>query len=635
MLSQKKDFWRICVERWPLSGRSAFVLARYGFIASILVLVGTSLSLLFFRYPAAVPDPRTIFRPSPPAQDSREDYDYFNLANTTASNVHPIDTLINAAREFHDARLLKRSEDLASAAQRYRERRGRHPPPGFDRWVAYALKNDAIIVEDYFDRIYKDIAPFWGLDPKKIALQAAKWPHIVRVRGGKTEQVGDTQGRVPWLELWAKLVSDVGKYLPDVDMPINYMDESRLLVPFEDITRYVAKEQATRTMPPASQVVSDYTGLAEIDKMDKPEDPKFTHAPKLYWDFLRATCPPGSPSRDVPAMNEPALIPQYPHGLSEAYAYRGFIQNFTAASDACLQPHLRSYHASFIEPVSMSTSTDLFPLFGGSKLPQNNELLIPGAMYITDHEFYSGGNSHGPPWAEKIDKIIWRGVASGGRNYGENFHHFQRHRLVEMLNGTTVSRLERNGARALTFEMPLDSEYDFSRLHERKIGEWLKEFADAGFVGRNCRDNKCDYVDPYFSELESIKMKEQYKMKFLPDADGNSFSARFRGFMLSTSLPLKATVYAEWHDDRLVPWLHFAPLDNTFADMYAVLDYFTRDRQGDSAAQMIAEAGKLWGEKVLRREDMALYVFRLLLEFARVCDEARDKLGFVEDLQTK
>jgi hypothetical protein len=35
---------------------------------------------------------------------------------------------------------------------------------------------------------------------------------------------------------------------------------------------------------------------------------------------------------------------------------------------------------------------------------------------------------------------------------------------------------------------------------------------------------------------------------------------------------------------------------------------------------------------VLRREDMLLYVWRLLLEFARVCDENRARLGYVDDL---
>ncbi|KAF3016794.1 hypothetical protein E8E14_009113 [Neopestalotiopsis sp. 37M] len=127
-------------------------------------------------------------------------------------------------------------------------------------------------------------------------------------------------------------------------------------------------------------------------------------------------------------------------------------------------------------------------------------------------------------------------------------------------------------------------------------------------------------------------MRKQFAQKYIPDVDGNSFSARFRSLLLSTSLPLKSTIYAEWHDDRLFPWLQFAPLDNSLQDLYTVLDYFTDTEKGDAAARYIAESGKALAEKVLRREDMLLYTWRLALEFARVCDENRHKPGFVQDI---
>ena len=117
-------------------------------------------------------------------------------------------------------------------------------------------------------------------------------------------------------------------------------------------------------------------------------------------------------------------------------------------------------HGTFAEPLTRSTSQELIPLFGGCKLPVNNEILIPGAMYLTDDPFYSGGETHGPPWRQKIDGVVWRGVASGGRNKKENWSHFQRHRLIEMLNGTTVSGMEENSSRAMTFEMPPLEKYD-------------------------------------------------------------------------------------------------------------------------------------------------------------------------------
>lgn len=578
------------------------------------------------------------FKPTSESSQAAAAYDLL-LQDHDSKDLHAIDELISRARKLQDAQLTEQSHDVATAAARYRTRRGRHPPPGFDKWMAYALDHNAIVVEKFFDRIYHDLTPFWALDPNTTASRAESWHHVVRVRDGVASGVGNTEGLVAWLELWTSLVAEAAPFLPDVDMPINYMDESRLLVKWEDIAAYVDTERRGRKMPSADDVFQNYTGLAHVDARGhgngtKAYDPAWiTKDSPRYWDLARKTCPPGSPSRNVQALSDFSNPPSFPPKWKPAFSYHGYVQNFSAAADPCTQPHLRSLHGTFVEPLSTSTSTELIPLFGGSKLTMNNEILIPGAMYLTGDPFYSGGEDHGPPWDTKNTTIVWRGAASGGRNKKDNWMHFQRHRLLEMLNATTVSRIEKSGGRAKTFEIPGVRAYDFERRRDRTIGELLDVISDTGFNDLLCfpRD-ECDYVTPYFHEVPSLPMRAQYGDKFIPDADGNSFSARFRGLLMSTSLPLKATIYAEWHDDRLLPWLHFVPLDNTFQDLYAVLAYLVDTDQGDAAAHMIASAGKLWAEKVLRRDDMLLYVWRLLLEFARVCDENRDNMGYVEDL---
>ncbi|CAJ2514274.1 Uu.00g023930.m01.CDS01 [Anthostomella pinea] len=551
------------------------------------------------------------------------------------TETHPIEHLVSEAHLFHENLLKEQSFDVPAAAARYRARRGRHPPPGFDAWLAYAVEHDAIVVESYFDRIYADLAPFWGLDPQTIAERAASWEHVVQVRNGTVNPKGSTENRVPWLQLWSGLVAEAAPFLPDVDMPINYMDESRLAASWEDITSYVEIEQASRTVKPVEEVVTAFSGLDKVDARGtdtEPYQPEWLHS--NYWDLMRVGCAPDSASRNATPMVNFTGPAEFPQDWSPNYAYDGFVRNFTASSDPCSQPHLRGMHGTFVEPLTLSTSKELIPLFSGCKLPMNNDILIPGAMYLTDDVMYSGGDTHGPAWRQKVDGTVWRGVASGGRHHAENWSHFQRLRLVEMLNSTTVSAVEASGSRAMTFEMPSAKLYDFPRRREGTIGKWLKKFSNVGVTMLLCHpaESECDYLLPHISGVEGVPMKEQYKYKFMPDVDGNSFSARFRGFLLSTSLPIKSTIYAEWHDDRLVPWLHFVPMDNTFQDLYAILDYFSYDKKGDRAAQFIAGEGSAWGNKVLRREDMLLYVWRLLLEFARVCDEKRELLGYVDDL---
>jgi hypothetical protein len=108
---------------------------------------------------------------------------------------------------------------------------------------------------------------------------------------------------------------------------------------------------------------------------------------------------------------------------------------------------------------------------------------------------------------------------------------------------------------------------------------------------------------------------------------------------MSTSLPIKATIFREWHDSRLVAWKHFVPMDNRFMDFWGIMEYFLgyegenfKIEGHDKAAERMATAGQDWANKVLRKEDMQIYVLRLLLEYARITDDRRDKMGWVEDL---
>ncbi|KAJ3479136.1 hypothetical protein NLG97_g8400 [Lecanicillium saksenae] len=176
---------------------------------------------------------------------------------------------------------------------------------------------------------------------------------------------------------------------------------------------------------------------------------------------------------------------------------------------------------------------------------------------------------------------------------------------------------------------------------EGKIGSWLSEFSDVSFVHMECfpkpppkpLDATCPYTSDFMAVAKKMPMSKQYSYKYLPDMDGNSYSARWRAFLQSTSMPLKSTIYTEWHDDRMIPWVHFVPFDMTYKDIYAVMHYFVNGH--DAEAEVIATESRNWANAVYRNEDMKLYVWRLLLEYARVVDDNRHRLAFVEDLRER
>jgi hypothetical protein len=325
------------------------------------------------------------------------------------------------------------------------------------------------------------------------------------------------------------------------------------------------------------------------------------------------------------------------------HSYKGFVSNHTLSADFCHQPDIQGLHGMMIKPLTVSATGTLFPMFGGSKLHTNNEILLPAPMYWSNDERFSGGDDHGNAWAEKADEVIWRGVATGGLNTATNWKGFQRHRFVSLTNGTKVSMAESWQHVPDNWAVPT-SQYNLAAQQENRLGEWTSEWADTGFVDLLCveeqdKPGKCDYAHNHFEVIDGMKMDSQFTRKFLPDIDGNSFSGRYRGFLMSTSLPIKSTIFREWHDSRLFAWKHFVPMDNRFMDFHAIMEYFLgyqgesiKVKGHDKEAEKIATAGQEWANKVLRQEDMQIYVMRVLLEYARLGHDNRDKLGYVKDL---
>ncbi|KAH0548055.1 hypothetical protein GP486_008205 [Trichoglossum hirsutum] len=186
-----------------------------------------------------------------------------STAQPDPTHWHPINDLIASADGSLSSYLSKETFDLESAAAAYRERRGRHPPPGFDAWFHFAKKHGAIVVEDFWDQIYDDINPFWALPPDQMRRDVQDHNQIIHVRNREATPGTDFF----WTTIWGDLVKSIQSYLPDMDIAVNPMDEPRLTVPWEDMNEYVQKERATRKMPPPSEVISEFSGTDTISSL--------------------------------------------------------------------------------------------------------------------------------------------------------------------------------------------------------------------------------------------------------------------------------------------------------------------------------------------------------------------------------
>jgi hypothetical protein len=169
---------------------------------------------------------------------------------------HPIVALVHDANVAFKDLLSKETHSLAAAAAVYRQRRGRHPPPGFDKWHQYAVDNNAIIIEEFWDQIYHDLNPLWALDQNDMLENVRSQEHIISIRNGRVS----TNSKHFWVGIWKEMVGSVSKDLPDLDMAVNHMDEPRLLIPWEQMNSHMEIEQEKRRTLPPSEVKSRFSG---------------------------------------------------------------------------------------------------------------------------------------------------------------------------------------------------------------------------------------------------------------------------------------------------------------------------------------------------------------------------------------
>lgn len=572
---------------------------------------------------------------------------------------HPIHYLrLEADQRWRDYES-DRSLTFRQTVEKYRSKYGRHPPPKFREWYKFARKRNVFNIDD-FDQIMDDLRPFWAIEPHIIRQHAAHmWEHPdhgiagIHVRGHKIVNRTNDSWRS---ETLATVIDKFVEHLPDMDIAMNRLDQPRLTVPWEDMQALLAKEYETRAMPPETE--DSFTESQDYLLNTKFEDPKddpserldaewFPRPGKQYMELASLSCPPNSPARSNMSIEAADKI--YKRNLG------GLVTNFNRSTDLCtVGPAIQDLHGFLYSASSIIASRKLLPVFGECKVNINSDILFPANMYYKHDDRYDYSPKEDLPWEEKNNTIFWRGVTSGGVQIEENWRHMHRQRLVQLLNGTHMAV---NGKEVMVIsERPQSpslpsTNKTYENFHSFQPSLFAEQHTDVGFTETwGCVPN-CDFYNDTFSIKPEVNLTSQFRYKYLIDVDGHSFSGRWRAFLESESLGFKATIFREWHDSRLFAWRHFIPVDNRYDDLYSLLTYFIgygkpgiQRTEGDDYAngdfympshqakgKMIARQGREWAEKVLRREDMEIYMFRLLLEYGRIIDDNRDWIGYSEE----
>jgi hypothetical protein len=615
------------------------------------------------KLPPSAPDPDEIWdltpepSPTPAPEHAVEPHAPGSAPPVQHFDLHPIAQLMQDADVQFRAYETGVSTTFRQTLEKYRSKYGRHPPPGFPEWYKFARKRNVFNIDD-FEQIMDDLRPFWAINASEIRIRAAHmWENfdfgvsVIHIRNHKVVKVENPSWRS---ETMVKVIEKFIDHLPDMDIPTNRLDQPRVVVPWEDMQEHLRVEYGTRVMPPEvmDSFTMDQLGLRDMSILDKADDhstrlnDEWFFAPgKQYMNIAAKGCPPESPARSNMSVARSDSLYKEP--------LAGLVTNFNLSSDLCtVGPTIQDMHGMLYSASSIIASHKLIPIFGECKTNVNNDILFPANMYYQHDERYDYSDKEDLDWRDKQETIVWRGVTSGGVQLADNWDRMHRQRLVRLLNGTYMGM----AAKEVTILMEKNNGPDkvnttYEPFERFQPSRFIEQHSDVGFTEpMSCLPN-CEFYREHFTWVAPVSLTSQFKSKYLIDVDGHSFSGRWHAFLQSKSLGLKATIFREWHDSRLFAWRHFVPVDNRYDDLYALLTYFIgygkpykqhadEDQDPnpqvfiaphDQEAQKLARQGREWANKVLRREDIEVYMFRLLLEYGRLIDDNRDYIGYSSD----
>ncbi|KAI0880302.1 glycosyltransferase family 90 protein [Annulohypoxylon maeteangense] len=544
-----------------------------------------------------------------------------------------------------------KSKSLQEAVSEYRKRYGIPPPPNFDKWYHFAASVKSPII-DTFDQIHADLLPYWGTLPSVLRQRTThllEHPSLsmggIILEGGKADVSPHILGTHRWMmDVTKDMLEPFAQWLPDMQLAFNLDDECRISIPLDRMKAYTEEGLKARARLGEKQELSHFSDTQEPpwvkgylnsdEKIWDEKSPWFLDRSKrqIFYEWISPTCPAESPVNKYRWWNKKAEC----LGCSAPHMTHGFVSNWTLSGDLCHQPDLAYLHGVLLSPSAMAPSHTLFPVFSQSRLYNFADILYPSPWNFGEKVEIE--NNKSIPWDQKLNSVYWRGASSDGYAVHGAWQTFLRARFVNMAAKAKLSIRAKSLFNLVHYRRdiisPLLSASTPSPSAQPTAPTEDHIVVNASFVGKfdRCDDRDCTaehvtfYGSPTAEPPPSLDFQEHWHHRHLIDLDGAAFSGRFIPFLKSGSLPYRAALFRTWWEERVHAWRHFVPLDVRLSDLWDAVNYL--GGPGLSEADEIAQAGRDWALQSLRKEDMQVYMFRLLLEWGRLVDDHREDLGF-------
>ncbi|KAJ6135536.1 hypothetical protein N7512_000696 [Penicillium capsulatum] len=497
------------------------------------------------------------------------------------SHEHPVDNLIsNSSLEFTSF-LERQSKTYEAAHDEYQRRYHVEPPAGFREWYEFAQSRQSVLIDD-FDVMYSAIAPLWELSGQEVLemMNSAQdfsknelWRCQFSGRDAKTScshpHRSFDRNFQPFFDT---ILQDLGGALPDIKFLINHLDEPRVIFPPESMKG-----------DPRSRTLNSI-------------NPSQTSA----WEVLTDSCSLQESLEKVQTTTEVETL-----GLP-------FVTDIKSSLNLCLHPEYEEMHGIAQGPKSYRLFNGLVPILSTGSPSTMNDMLYPSASYMEREFTYQ--ESHDIDWEDKRNNLYWAGSTTGGFATDREWWNFHRQRFVRL-----AQNLEKG-------------QHDYIRERQGVLQRVKSSF----FNGRlfdvaltriiQCRRKACRDQLSYFHLKPWADKDRALKSQLVFDLDGNGISGRYYKLLASKSTPLKQTIFREWHDDRLFPWVHYIPISQSMEELPEIVSYLTSTEAGRVKAKQVADQGREWFTRAFREVDLTIYTYRLLLELARLQDPDRPPL---------
>ncbi|SNX86932.1 probable capsule-associated protein-like protein [Melanopsichium pennsylvanicum] len=487
-----------------------------------------------------------------------------------------------AQRKF-ETMINSQSQTYDKAVARYVEQYHRQPPPGFADWFKFAKENNAAIIDDY-GQLEQDLAPL-----RKIP------SHVLRQR------IKNARKTNMWLlHQWEFVNGTVTTTAPG-----NWEN----VATFREI------------MSPFLHKLPDFTVL---------------HS----WDDSHRVCGPKDGIEDVNDMGVVQIgttgIPDskdhLTYGCPRSTATKSLVTSDRPSIDICTHAEdWKTRHGIFHTHNGCFNST--VPVLSLAKVSSFQDITTASWCYGSEGYRLFGNKKDKLPYSQKKPHLYWRGSNTGSLPEKKYAYFGHRQRLV-MLGHQMRTKAAELAARANTSSAAITiTEQDYKRFELPNMPTFFTQ-SQLSALSRLNRDSiDMNFVNLHNCEQESTFCKEwkdkiplaqrqdssvAFQNKFLMDLDGNSMSCRFYRLLDSNSLVFKQTIYAEWHDDRIIPWLHYIPVSRNMEELPILVDFFANHRRGHELGQMIADASRDWAATALRKIDLSIYTYRQMIELANI-----------------